>query len=102
MDRAKSSEVPEIPQTVVSPGSEQPFKELSKFALTLVSVAIFLAILMGSMDALVVGTVLPTIAIDLHQINGVTFVAGAYLISSTISIPIFARLSDIASRRNVF
>ncbi|MDA4123729.1 MAG: MFS transporter, partial [Thaumarchaeota archaeon] len=61
-----------------------------------------LAILMGAMDGLVVATVLPTIALDLHQVNGVTFVAGAYLISSTISIPIFARLSDITSRRNVF
>jgi len=79
-----------------------PFKELSGIASTLVLVGVFLAILMGAMDALVVATVLPTISVDLHQVNGVTFVAGAYLISSTIAIPIFARLSDIASRRNVF
>ena len=68
----------------------------------LVLIGVFLAILMGAMDGLVVATVLPTIAFDLHQVNGVTFVAGGYLISSTISIPIFARVSDIASRRNVF
>jgi MFS family permease len=79
-----------------------PFKELPRVASILVLVAVFFAILMGAMDGLVVATVLPTIALDLHQVNGVTFVAGAYLISSTISIPIFARLSDIASRRNVF
>jgi EmrB/QacA subfamily drug resistance transporter len=54
------------------------------------------------MDTLVVATVLPTIAIDLHQVSGVTFVAGAYLIASAISIPIMSRLSDIFSRRNVF
>jgi EmrB/QacA subfamily drug resistance transporter len=68
----------------------------------LVFVGIFLAVLMGSMDALVVSTVLPRIASNLHQVNGVTFVVSGYLISSTISIPIFARLSDIVSRRNVF
>jgi EmrB/QacA subfamily drug resistance transporter len=68
----------------------------------LVFVGIFLAILMGAMDGLVVATVLPTISTDLHQSNGVTFVVSAYLISSTISIPMFARLSDISSRRNVF
>src|ERR1700733_10116915 len=79
-----------------------PFVELPRVASILVLVAVFFAILMGAMDGLVVATVLPTIALDLHQVNGVTFVAGAYLISSTISIPIFARLSDIASRRNVF
>ena len=75
---------------------------LSKRASTLVLVGVFFAILMGAMDGLIVATVLPTIAGDLHQVNGVTFVAGAYLIASTLSIPIFARLSDIASRRNVF
>jgi EmrB/QacA subfamily drug resistance transporter len=79
-----------------------PFVELPRVASILVLVAVFFAILMGAMDGLVVATVLPTIALDLHQVNGVTFVAGAYLISSTISIPIFARLSDIVSRRNVF
>jgi len=88
----------EIEKTEVS----APFVELSKITSTLVLVSIFLAILMGAMDALIVATVLPTIAGELHQVNGVTFVAGAYLISSTISIPIFAKLSDISSRRNVF
>ena len=63
--------------------------------------AIFFAVLMGAMDSLVVSTVLPTIAGDLHETNGVTFVVSAYLVSSTIAIPIFARLSDISSRRNV-
>jgi len=68
----------------------------------LVLVGLFFSLLMGGMDALVVSTVLPNIAGDLHQVDGVTFVVSAYLISSTISIPIFARLSDITSRRNVF
>jgi len=75
---------------------------LSKFASTLVLVGIFLALLMGGMDALVVATVLPTIAGDLHQVSGIAFVAGAYLIASAISIPILSRLSDMSSRRNVF
>ena len=69
---------------------------------TLVLVGIFFAVLMGAMDGLVVSTVLPTVALDLHQVNGVTFVVSGYLVSSTVAIPIFARLSDISSRRNVF
>ncbi len=82
---------------------EQPASQhLTGPAAILVLIGVFLAILMGAMDGLVVATVLPTIALDLHQVNGVTFVAGGYLISSTISIPIFARVSDISSRRNVF
>ena len=71
-------------------------------ASALVLVGIFLAILMGAMDGLVVSTVLPTIAGDLHQQKGVPFVVSGYLIASTLAIPIFARLSDITGRRNVF
>jgi MFS family permease len=78
------------------------FLSLESVSGMLVLVGVFFAVLMGAMDGLVVSTVLPRIAADLHQSDGVTFVVSAYLISSTISIPIFARLSDIASRRNVF
>ena len=82
-----------------SPGAAP---SLSPTASLLLLVGVFLAILMGAMDGLVVSTVLPTIAGDLHQVNGVPFVVGGYLIASTLAIPIFARLSDISSRRNVF
>ncbi len=75
---------------------------LAPVASLLLLVGVFLAILMGAMDGLVVSTVLPTIAGDLHQVNGAPFVVSGYLIASTLAIPIFARLSDISSRRNVF
>ncbi len=78
------------------------FSSLRGVAPFFVLLGVFLAILMGAMDSLVVSTVLPTIASDLRATNGVPFVVSAYLISSTIAIPIFARLSDIGSRRNVF
>jgi len=68
----------------------------------LVLLGVFLAILMGGMDALVVNTALPDIGASLHQTNGLTFVVAVYLISSTVSIPIFSKLSDRYSRRNVF
>ncbi|HXY47214.1 MAG TPA: MFS transporter [Thermoplasmata archaeon] len=83
------------PATTASP-------TLSPRASALVLTGVFLAILMGAMDGLVVSTVLPTIASSLHQVNGAPFVVGGYLIASTLAIPIFARLSDISSRRNVF
>jgi EmrB/QacA subfamily drug resistance transporter len=67
-----------------------------------VVVGIFLAILLAGLDALVVATALPTIAASLHQVDGITFVASAYLIASTVAIPIFSKLSDLYSRRNVF
>jgi EmrB/QacA subfamily drug resistance transporter len=68
----------------------------------LVVAGIFLAILLAGMDALVVATVLPKIGGSLGNGDDLTFVTSAYLIASTISIPIFSRLSDLLSRRNVF
>ena len=67
-----------------------------------VVVGIFLAILLAGLDGLVVATALPTIARSLRASDGITFVTSAYLIASTVAIPIFSKLSDIYSRRNVF
>ena len=91
---------PRAPNAASTPSAAR--SRLQELEGVIVLVGIFFAILMGAMDALVVSTVLPTIAGDLHQVNGVTFVVSGYLVSSTIAIPIFGRLSDISSRRNVF
>ncbi len=68
----------------------------------LVSVGILLALLMGALDNFVALTALPVILKQFGQPNSGTFVISAYVIASTASIPIFAKLSDLWSRRNVF
>ena len=69
----------------------------------LVTIGILLALLMGALDNFVALTALPKILIDFGQPNtsGV-FVISAYVIASTVAIPLFAKLSDLWSRRNVF
>ncbi len=57
---------------------------------------------MGALDNFVALTALPTILDQFGQPNSGTFVISAYVIASTTSIPIFAKLSDLWSRRNVF
>ncbi|HTP53993.1 MAG TPA: MFS transporter [Thermoplasmata archaeon] len=68
----------------------------------LIVVGILLALLMGALDSFVVLTALHTILDQFHQPNSGTFVISAYVIASTTGIPIFAKLSDLWSRRNVF
>lgn len=75
---------------------------LAGAAAAMVAVGIFLSLLMGSLDQFVVLNALPNIVFDFGQPNGITYVVSAYLITSTVAVPIFARLSDIASRRNIF
>jgi EmrB/QacA subfamily drug resistance transporter len=78
-----------------------PARPARRFEL-LVTVGILLALLMGALDQFVALTALPTILAQFHEVNSGTFVISAYVIASTASIPIFAKLSDLLSRRNVF
>lgn len=58
---------------------------------------------MGALDNFVVLTALGPILSDLHApTGGQTFVISAYLITSTVAVPIFAKLSDIFDRKKVF
>ncbi|MGP8076591.1 MAG: MFS transporter [Thermoplasmata archaeon] len=70
----------------------------------LITLGILLALLMGALDNFVVLTVLTTnILPEFGQASSSgTFVISAYVIASTAAIPIFAKLSDLWSRRNVF
>jgi EmrB/QacA subfamily drug resistance transporter len=81
--------------------SDSPPLPTPRFEL-LVTVGILLALLMGALDNFVALTALPTILAQFGQPNSGTFVISAYVIASTASISIFAKLSDLWSRRNVF
>ncbi|MGA8303885.1 MAG: MFS transporter [Thermoplasmata archaeon] len=80
---------------------ESPATPTISFELV-VTIGILLALLMGALDQFVALTALPTILAQFGQLNGGTFVISAYVIASTTAIPIFAKLSDLWSRRNVF
>lgn len=75
---------------------------LSRLAGAALFTGLFLCVLMGALDQFVVLTALPSIAKDLGDVSGTTFVVSAFLIAATVSIPIFSKLSDLYSRRNVF
>ena len=81
--------------------SESPDSPTPRFEL-LVTIGILLALLMGALDNFVALTALPKILLQFGQPNSGTFVISAYVIATTASIPIFAKLSDLWSRRNVF
>jgi EmrB/QacA subfamily drug resistance transporter len=57
---------------------------------------------LSSLDQTVVGTAIRTIGDDLHGLDQQAWVTTAYLITSTISVPIYGKLSDIFGRRPLF
>lgn len=85
-------------QSLAAPSEPVP---TARFEL-LVTVGILLALLMGALDNFVALTALPIILAQFGQPHSGTFVISAYVIATTAAIPIFAKLSDLWSRRNVF
>ena len=68
----------------------------------LVFAGVMLAMLLAALDQTIVATALPTIATDLHGLEHLSWVVTAYLLTSTIMVPIYGKLSDLYGRRMLF
>src|SRR5215467_5107825 len=64
--------------------------------------AVMLGIFLAALDQTVVGTALPRIITDLRGNEFYTWAFTAYLLTSTISGPVYGKLSDLLGRRPVF
>lgn len=64
--------------------------------------AIMLAMLLAALDQTIVATALPAIVDDLKNFEHLSWVVTAYLVSSTVTVPIYGKLSDIYGRRRLF
>src|SRR6185369_8248036 len=60
---------------------------------------LMLSMLLAALDQTIVGTAEPMIIASLSGFNRYPWVSTAYLLCSTISVPIFAKLSDIYGRK---
>jgi EmrB/QacA subfamily drug resistance transporter len=64
--------------------------------------AVMVGIFLAALDQTIVGTALPRIVTDLKGNNLYTWAFTAYLLTSTISGPIYGKLSDLYGRRPIF
>lgn len=60
---------------------------------------VLLAMFLSSLDQTVVGTAMPRIIVDLGGFTQYTWVTTAYIITSTIAIPITGKLTDMYGRK---
>lgn len=63
---------------------------------------LMLGILLAALDQTIVATALPTIVGELGGIEHLSWVVTAYLLSSTASVPLYGKISDLVGRRVVF
>ena len=56
----------------------------------------------AALEATVVGTAMPTVIASLGGINHYSWVFSAYLVTSTVSVPVWGKLSDLYGRRLLY
>ncbi|WP_051208460.1 MDR family MFS transporter [Propionicicella superfundia] len=62
---------------------------------------LLVAMLLGSLDQTVFSTALPTIVGELGGVNHMLWVTTAYLVASTIMMPIYGKLGDLIGRKGL-
>jgi len=79
--------------------AEDPALGLDRRAKFEILGAILLGLFLGALDQTIVGTALPTIVTDLGGNELYTWVVTIYLLTSTITVPFYGKLSDIYGRK---
>ena len=84
------------------PHRREPGGRAPKNHVAVIFVALMLAIFLAALDQTIVATALPTIVGDLHGVSDLTWVTTAYLLTSTIGLPIYGKLGDLFGRKGLF
>ena len=73
--------------------------EMPRRRLILVTVGVMLALLLAALDQTIVGTAMPRIIAELNGFDKYAWVTTAYLLTSTIMVPIAGKLGDLFGRK---
>src|SRR5947199_4850332 len=91
--------MPERPEKAVEE-YEQPRYSTRDTILTMIGV--LMVMLLASLDQTIVSTAMPRIIADLQGFDRYTWVSTAYLLTSTVMVPIYGKLSDLIGRKPIF
>ncbi len=80
----------------------QPEAALDPRRVRMVFLGLMLTLLLAALDQMIVATALPKIVGDLHGLDKVSWAVTAYLLASTIGLPIYGKLGDLFGRKPVF
>ncbi|MER5406216.1 MFS transporter [Streptomyces sp. NPDC002769] len=68
----------------------------------LVFLGLMLALLLAALDQMIVATALPKIVGELHGLDRMSWAITAYLLTSTIGLPVYGKVGDLFGRKGVF
>lgn len=75
---------------------------MSRTRVIIVTLGVMLSLFMAAVESTVVATAMPTIVSQLGGLAVYSWVFTAYMLTSTTTVPIYGKLSDIYGRRPVF
>lgn len=76
--------------------------EMSKRRRWAVTIGVMTGMFIAALEATVVGTAMPTVIASLGGINHYSWVFSAYLVTSTVTVPVWGKLSDLYGRRLLY
>jgi EmrB/QacA subfamily drug resistance transporter len=90
-------------QSTMTPGAgADGMPTLTHRQILLIFSGLMLGMFLAALDQTIVATALPTIVNDLHGLNHISWVVTAYLLTSTVSTPLYGKLSDQLGRKGIF
>ncbi|MEV8017713.1 MDR family MFS transporter [Streptomyces sp. NPDC086554] len=93
--RTEETGIPPTPDGAAQPADEGGPSKLVLFGL-------LLGLMLGLLDGTIVGTALPTIVGDLGGLDHLSWVVTAYLLTASVSTPIWGKLGDLYGRKGSF
>jgi EmrB/QacA subfamily drug resistance transporter len=67
-----------------------------------VTAGIMLGSFLAALETTVVGTAMPTVIASLGGLNVYSWVVSAYLLTSTVTVPVWGKLSDLLGRKTLY
>ncbi|MFF8726381.1 MFS transporter [Streptomyces sp. NPDC015171] len=89
-------------EKAVAPPPSAPAAELGPRRIRLVFFGLMLALLLAALDQMIVATALPKVVGELHGLDKMSWAITAYLLTSTIGLPLYGKLGDLVGRKGVF
>ncbi|MER7675850.1 MFS transporter [Streptomyces sp. NPDC096934] len=90
---------PTVPEAAVPPAGPG---RLGPRQVRLVFLGLMLALLLAALDQMIVATALPKIVGELHGLDRMSWAITAYLLTSTIGLPVYGKVGDLFGRKGVF
>ena len=83
------------------PALDPPPQNFTEQERRITLIGLMVVFLLAALSQTIVGTAMPRIIEDLHGFNLYTWVTTAYLLASTVMVPIYGKLSDLYGRKPI-